>query len=221
MKQNHPLHRFRDCSRWKLWEAWILATAIGELIGLGIVVWASTQTQTFQKYPEGAFLLVGALEGIILGCCQWLVLRRYVPHIAGWIVATTIGAIVAWMGGSLVSLLMAVSYAWRSDAASAKAFYEGILLLGASLGTILGFAQWIVLRTHIRRASWWIFSSTLAWAIGLLVAFMGADLPQPTWSEPQVALARAATGAMMGIVIGSITGIVLVWLIQPSASKPR
>jgi hypothetical protein len=161
MRQNHPLHRLRDCSRWKLWEAWILTTAMGEVLGLGIIVWASTATQTYQQYPEGAFLLIGALEGLILGCCQWLALQRYVHHITGWIVATTIGAIVAWMGGSLVSLLMAVSYAWRSDGASLKAFYEGILLLGASLGTVLGYAQWIVLRTHVRRASWWIFGDTL------------------------------------------------------------
>jgi NhaP-type Na+/H+ or K+/H+ antiporter len=58
-------------------------------------------------------------------------------------------------------------------------------------------------------------ANALAWALGLLVAFMGEGIQKTDGFTVQTALIEAATGAAMGAVIGGITGIVLVWLIKP------
>jgi len=94
-----------------------------------------------------------------------------------------------------------------------------VVWLGAGVGTVLGFAQWLVLkayvRVYIRQAGWWMAANAIAWALGLFVAFMGAGIQKSDGFSLETALIEAATGAAMGSVIGGITGIVLVWLLKP------
>lgn len=208
-------------NRWTLWESWIAATAIGELIGLGLVVAASVLLTTVKTANAPMMLLLtGALEGTVLGVCQWAVLRRYVHHSAGWILATTGGAIVAWLVGLTISVLMAIVYGTSRDRVATQALIAGVMLLGVGLGGVMGFAQWLVLRRHLQRSAWWIIANAVAWSLGLLVAFIGAGLPKPHWSQLQVALTGAATGASMGAIIGAITGIALVWLLRRGITRP-
>jgi hypothetical protein len=54
---------------------------------MGIIVIASAVSSHFGTINTVSLLHVGALEGIVLGLTQWLVLRRYI---------TGIGAIIAW-----------------------------------------------------------------------------------------------------------------------------
>lgn len=159
----------------------------------------------------GTFTLVGALGGIILGFAQWLVLRRYIQHSVQWIVATVIGSLLAWFTGLTISTLMAFAYAGASNTI---VFIQKLVLVSAALGGILGFCQWLVLRTQISFSIWWIVANALACSLGLLVAFVGAGVVRDSLSI-QTTLLTVATGATMGAVIGGITGIALVWLLKP------
>ena len=47
------------------------------------------------------------------------------------------------------------------------------------------------------------------------MAFIGAGIDKPLGLNIHASLIAVATGAVMGIVISSITGIVLVWLLKP------
>lgn len=202
----------RRISHWNsllLWERWVLATSIACLINLAIVGVVGIVISRV-GYIQGTFTLLGTLEGIILGSAQWLVLRSYIRHSAQWIIATLIGSLLAWFTGLTISTLMALAYAGASNI---SVFIQGLILVGAGLGAVLGFFQWLVLRTQIRFSIWWVGANALAWALGLLIAFVGAGMVRDSLSV-QTTLITAATGATMGAVIGGITGIALVWLLK-------
>ncbi|MEA5572701.1 hypothetical protein [Calothrix sp. UHCC 0171] len=210
-------HKPSQWNSWGLWERWILATSIAEVIGLAIVAVVSLVVTHF-GYIQGTFILVGTLEGIVLGFAQWLVLRRYIKHSTRWIIATVIGALFAWFTGLTISALMAIAYAGVSDITKNQAFIKGLFLLGAGLGTMLGFCQWLVIKNQIRFSILWIVANAIAWAVGLFIAYVGVGMVQENFSL-QTALVTAVTGTAMGAVIGGITGTALVCLLKSSQKQ--
>jgi hypothetical protein len=211
--RSHLLARWQDL---RLWQQWVLATVIAQIISLGVLIAAHTILQlTASPNLYGILLLAGVLQGSILGLAQWLVLRRYIRNVGGWLIATIVGALLAWGVGSLVDVLMTLFIALSPKVAGAKtiALLEGVFLLGAGVGTIIGFTQWIVLERHIRQSFLWIFANTFAWAFGLVIAFISVGMTQLNRFSRETIIAWIATGTAMGIVIGSITGITLIWLL--------
>jgi hypothetical protein len=162
---------------------------------------------------HGVLLIVGVLEGAILGFAQWLVLRRYIDNADWWILATSAGALIAWVMGLTVSVVMALAYVSTGDGVKTALMLRGVGLLGAGVGVVMGFSQWLVLKVHIRKAAWWIFANALAWSLGLTVAFIGAGMISYPSLSLEAAIAGVATGVVMGAIIGGITGIALVWLL--------
>jgi hypothetical protein len=202
---------------WMLWERWVLATSVGEFIGLGLVAAGSAIINTIETINiHGVLLTIGILEGASLGFTQWLVLRRYIKHSGWWVLATTVGALIAWLVGLFVSLILLVEFADGAANVVARntALLNGVALLGAVVGAVLGVSQWLVLAAHIRKAIWWILANALAWSIGLIVAFVGAGMVEPDGFSAKAALIGATTGITVGAVIGAITGVVLVWLLK-------
>ncbi|MEB3336336.1 MAG: hypothetical protein VKJ46_02670, partial [Leptolyngbyaceae bacterium] len=97
--------------RWVVWRSWVLATTLGEFVGLELISAASAlinRIGSLSLIP--ALLGVGTLEGAVLGLAQWLVLRRYIKPVGGWVLATTGGAILAWLVGVRFSILIAVTF---------------------------------------------------------------------------------------------------------------
>lgn len=212
--QTHPLLR-KDS--WTLWEWWVLATIIGGLLGMGIAGIASAIASSSSNISTVALLhLVGALEGMALGFSQWLVLRRYIKHVGWWIVATGIGAIFAWLIGlKAVAVLTLIFFNGAIAQTTSLALLKAVFFLGAWVGAVLGFAQWFVLRKHVRKGIGWVFANALAWGLGLSVALLGTTLAKPGEFTVEAALVRIATGATTGFVVGGITGIALIWLLKP------
>jgi hypothetical protein len=190
---------------------------MGGLIGIGVVALASAVASQFETVSTVALLhVVGALQGAALGVAQWLVLRRYVKHVGWWIGATALGAIAAWLIGLQVSvILILIFFNGSMFIKTSAALLTAVFLLGAWVGTVLGVAQWLVLRTHVRNGALWIVVNALAWGIGLLVALMGATLVKPGGFTLDTALVGIATGATTGVVVGATTGAVLVRLLKP------
>ncbi|QZZ22868.1 hypothetical protein J5X98_11270 [Leptothermofonsia sichuanensis E412] len=215
---NHP---FLRQDSWTLWEWWVLATVVGGLAGIGIAGVASLIAGYLGTISTVTLLhLVGALEGLALGFTQWLVLRRYVKHVGWWVVATGIGAVIAWLVGLQVSVMLTlIFFDGVVTEATPFALLKAVFFLGAWVGAVLGLAQWFVLRTHVRKGITWVFANALAWGLGLLVAFLGATLTRPGEFTLKTTLIGVATGATTGVVVGAITGIVLVWLLKPRLLK--
>jgi MFS family permease len=67
-----------------------------------------------------------------------------------------------------------------------------IVLFGI-FGSLVGIAQWLVLRTRIADAGWWMLASFLAWVV------IGA-LASPLEQTLSLALAPAVAGAVVGVL---------------------
>jgi hypothetical protein len=135
--------------------------------------------------------------GCILGLCAggWLgadrVLRERMRVGGWWIAASVIGCAI--YGGVFNIVLKTTSQT------------EGAAVIGASIGILLGLAQWLVLRSQVARSGWWILSSGVGWCAG--------------WISSQFAFEELGflwAAMTPGLVSGAITGISLVWMLKLS-----
>lgn len=100
-----------------------------------------------------------AVDGLVLGFCQWLVLRRYFYRASGWLVATAIGSAIAiliypFAEAGIVALHN--TYAWLYELPMLKEFSYSFLPSVLGLGLGLGIAQYLFLRSHFKQAERWI-----------------------------------------------------------------
>lgn len=124
----------------QVWLPWAMGTALATAIGAGLYV----PTQGLSN------LIAGTAIGGCTGVVQWVVLRRWVSAIGGWILATMIA--------TALSFAIAASFP----------------IAFVAMGILPGIAQWLMLRLKLPRAGWWILAKALSdfigWAIGLRLA---------------------------------------------------
>jgi hypothetical protein len=158
-------------------------------------------------------------EGFVVGVAQGAVMRQRLANfkIRSWVIATIIGALLAWMLGMLPSTLMNLA---ANDASSAPPMdmpdWISIVLampLGAVAGVILASAQWLALRRWIAHAWVWLPANALAWLVGMPVIFIGTSMIQADTGAIQSALMILVAIAIAGAVVGAIHGSVLVKLL--------
>jgi hypothetical protein len=208
-----------------LWLRWVGANALAELVGLGatfaidflIIARSTGQGMLGSLVSIVQVTASGAIEGSVVGLLQWSVLRRPFPGITrrAWVLATIVGAMVAWFFGSLPSTLIDMG-AQQSGTDVQEPSSALVLLLAAGMGLVLGvvlaYPQWRVLRRVVAKAWWWIPANSAAWALGMMVIFAAMDLAfkQPT----PVGSAMVIAGALLlaGAVVGAVHGLVLVRL---------
>lgn len=143
---------------WRLWWQWILANAISETVGLRttllIGAFLLVQTEPIIGAIPVAMLRVLAgmlIEGSVVGTAQWLVLRRPLQKMRwrAWVLATALGAGVAWTLGMIPSTLM---FAAPDTGAGAPGQVSDLVIyalaagLALAAGALLGAPQWLVLR---------------------------------------------------------------------------
>jgi len=83
---------------------WVFHGGAGWALGfaLGLVV-----IEALGKNPLGA-LLGYVLFGLIIGALQWPMLRREIPHVATWVIASSLGwALGAYLGRAALNILAA------------------------------------------------------------------------------------------------------------------
>ena len=211
----HQHYRLKENNSLKLWERWVIANTIAQSIGWFV---AAHLSQTIDKFDiENLYpilLLIGTLEGLLLGFAQYLVLRRYIQKANYWILFTTVGVLVSWFMGLTVSAVIGLFYAANLHQKITTLINE-IALLGAAIGIVIGCAQWLILKAVSKQAIWWVFTNALAFSLGLVIAFIGAGIDLSPGLNIHTSLIAVATGGVIGIAISSITGIVLVWLLKP------
>lgn len=206
-----------------LWTSWIIANAIGELLGLGATFaigagfFSAVSEEQSALLSAGVMTTAGAIEGAIVGWAQWFVLRRAIVGITrrAWMMATVIGAVIAWFLGSLPALLSSLSSGDTSRAIEEPP--QGVVLLlavglGLVAGLILSAAQWMVLRRYVAKAWWWLPANAIAWAAGMPILFAGIDLAQTQESIVEQVIVMAVCIAVTGAVVGAIHGVILIAL---------
>lgn len=173
--------------QWKIWWQWIAANAISESIGLGGTLLIGILLLANAEHTIGTILaallavLAGTLiEGSLVGTAQWLVLRRPLREMRWhiWVVATAIGACIAWTLGMIPSTFMfngSSSGTGGPGTMSDLMIYALAAGMGLILGPILGVPQWLALRRHMPKAGWWVPANALAWMLGMVVIFIGTS----------------------------------------------
>ena len=139
---------------------------------------------------------------------QWLVLRRHIFRAAWWVLATILGMAVGGAAGMATGVESMVALAWAVGDGSE------VVRTGATLGAAVGVAQWLVLRQHFAQAGWWIPASIAGWTVG---AVAGLNIVGDCTEFGRCFVGWASFGA----IIGTVSGLMLLWLMSRSMSQPR
>jgi hypothetical protein len=91
---------------------------------------------------------------LLTGMLQYGLLRKYLPRIRGWVLATVAG----W----LLGVLLIVLPGWLGRIKVPLINFDLTLLM---MGLAIGFTQWLVLRQRLPRAGWWIAANVLGWGL--------------------------------------------------------
>ncbi|MGY1736010.1 hypothetical protein [Geodermatophilus sp. SYSU D00684] len=189
-----------------LWRRWLLVVTAGEALGFLVPVTAVLLGAADLPGPAALAVLAaaGAAEGALLGAAQAAVLAPVLPGLSrrDWTVRTAAAAVVAWFLGTAPGT-------WASGVLDLPLAVQVPLALVAAalLLTVIGAAQWTVLRRHVPRAGRWIGCTALAWLAGLLVF---TALTTPLWQPGQDPLLVAAIGVLgglaMALTMAAVTG---------------
>ena len=189
---------------------WVLVVTLGEAVGFTVPAAVGVAVTGASWGPLAtlvAIVLAGSVEGAMLGGAQADCLYRWrvLPVRRLWIVATSVGAAVAWSLGMLPST---VNLRWT--AATAVGAGVGVLMLLTSLP----LAQYFVLRDHVKRAALWIPINIAAWLLG--IAWTLAPSPVVDQSTPtgDLILIYGIAGLCMAATVAVVTGVGMIRLLQ-------
>ena len=94
---------------------------------------------------------------LISGILQYGLLRRYVPKMGGWILATMAGCLLSFATMALIYKVFEAAFF----------FWNGAFVF-ATIGGMIGLCQWVFLRWRIPTAGWWVLASFLGWGLAVL-----------------------------------------------------
>jgi hypothetical protein len=216
-----------------MWVRWVVANAVGELVGLGVASILALALATLVTSLGGSLsamivvlgmVIFGTFEGAVVGIAQSLVLRRIwsVIGVKSWVLATMLGAFIAWSLGAIPSSAIDFANGQSSSAepAISPLFFYGLAAgFGALLGLILSLPQWFVLRRHLCRSGVWLPANSLAWSVGMPVIFFGASSVPDGAGFSIVVVMILVTVTAAGVLVGAIHGLALVWLSRLPENK--
>jgi hypothetical protein len=147
-------------------------------------------------------LVGGAIGGGFVALCQHLILRRRLTAINGWVWVTLVAWTVGWASGWIaVDTFSALSAPYARGMPLTAVGMPLTVVIGAMAGALVGLAQWVILRRHVKRAGWWIAATAGSWGLAFVSIAAGVGL------------------MYRGVIVGGVTGAALVWLTSPRATS--
>jgi hypothetical protein len=208
--------------------SWVARCALAETVGMTAAATAARTGDRLVGTPataaDSAVLISlavagGIVEALALGVAMAGPLLALAPTLPRrrWVVVTTLVAGLSWAAGMIPAALPAEGDAAATSATPAIGLIlAAALAIGLATGALLGAAQALVLRGHVRHPWRWCAASAAAWPVPMAVIFTGAGTAGAGWPAWQVLLLAAATGA----VAGGLLGLVLGWLAPGLAGQP-
>ncbi|HEY6689134.1 MAG TPA: hypothetical protein VI094_23320 [Propionibacteriaceae bacterium] len=192
---------------------WVLMVTLGEAVGFTVpaaVGIAVTSAPSGPVVSLLAMVLAGSVEGAVLGTAQADCLYRWrvLPVRRRWIVATSLGAAIAWSLGMLPSTLGGLNWSpWTAVAVG----IGGLILLAS-----LPLAQYLVLRDHVERAVFWIPVNMVAWLLGITWTLLPSPLVDQSTPTRMLILVYGVAGLGMAATVAVVTGIGMIRLLPRS-----
>jgi hypothetical protein len=103
--------------------------------------------------------------------------------------------------------------------ATALGFSVGIWFGLAFMGLGAGLAQWWIVRRTFARSSWWLAVSTISWPLGYVLGGTAGGALLPIVGSQL--LAGLIGIILTGLIIGALTGGVLLWLLRDQTALLR
>ena len=186
--------RIPEARRW-----WAWATLGGLAVGFYLV-------ERVGIIERSAYVALGAA----IGLAQWPVLRRQIPDVRWWPVATALGCAI----GCIIRFKLP---AWLWDNATV-----GSAVWDAVVGSLIGFVQWLILRRQVPNAGRWILWSAIGFSVGFTSVYEVGRAVGGNFEG----YARGIFGTAASLAVyGMITGLGLVRLcngrkvLNPSAQN--
>lgn len=166
---------------WQFYPAWVVLSALSIPLAFGLswiiisliedVVGGTIRIGGETRITEDALFSYVFVPAVALfnGGLQFFLLRRYFPRMGLWILATAFGWLLAITLAFLLSKIDGFLAIGRSN------IFLFAPLLFLIIGGSIGLGQWWILRTHVRRAGWWIVASTVGWSMAGLVSASVSD----------------------------------------------
>ena len=150
---------------WFFYFRWVALNAIAVIMARYItlaIMPLVTERGEGTHFLDLLFPIIGLLTGIL----QYILLRRYLPHMRWWIAATFLGWLMPFVIGFIFSRVIIPGN-------STVRIVLGMIVLG----TTVALPQWWLLRKRVQHAWWWVLVFGLAWGmVGLYDLFSPSDL---------------------------------------------
>jgi hypothetical protein len=191
---------------------WVLLVTLAEAAGFTVPAAVGVAVTAALSKPIMTFVamvLAGSVEGAVLGSSQADCLYRWrvLPARRRWVVATSVGAAVAWSLGMLPSTLGGLNL----TPGTAVAVVAGGLILLASLP----LAQYFVLRDHVRRPVLWIPINVVAWLLGITWTLLSSPWVDQSTPTGTLILVYGVAGLCMAATVAVVTGLGMIRLLRP------
>jgi uncharacterized membrane protein (UPF0136 family) len=214
---------FHNKRSFVLFEKWVLANLIAELLGLGIIAFVGAIFPTYDNQNSQIVLILsGVFQGLILGVAQWLVLRRYMRNSIWWVLATIIGCFFGWLLVLFVSAIALFTVAVAQEGLDSITVFLGVIWLVTAVGMLIGLPQGLILLTSLKvkfyKAVWWMNVNALAWILRLFLVFTAPSIISDRVYLNTVFVMFGAE-ILMTLAYSGITGVILVNLLQSSLRK--
>ncbi|BAZ66073.1 hypothetical protein NIES4106_08190 [Fischerella sp. NIES-4106] len=151
--------------------------------------------------------LSSVIFAIIFATDQALVLRRYLSAWWLWVLATSVG----WLVANHVSTAWINYISSIADSLNKTLSFEDVIFFGglSTLSYVLsgiwvGFLQWLVLRWHTARAWWWNFLPSFSYlCISIfvwLLSFLQDLIPEVSRAQILYLSGQALTAIILGVI---------------------
>lgn len=208
--------------RWVFFGSYGLT--MGILIALMLMTISNAITIELINLGDLAIFIFGGIAGAFLGFFQSVALKHHFARPSLWVLASAIGL----MTGIASVFYLDLNY-------NVVETTTGSLLMGAIVGLIVGFGQWLVLRVHLINSGMWIVGnmvgailSTLAISILLeladaLDAFLSRKFDELSlgYGFLAVVLVFLFFPIVIGIIYNISTGMVISRLLNPHTHESQ
>lgn len=183
---------------------WTILTALGLAGGLTAGVLAGIPLgQVLNAMIATALVVV--IVGGVLGTLQAAGLRRLLSKPLWWIAATIAGVAIGLAFGVVIveeagRLITGTTPRVAQLSAAMRAL--SFVTLGFVAGTVVGFAQWLVLRSQHPAVRHWVLVSGAALAVAFCLASLIVDASGVPFAS---VLGRLAFVALSGLMFGGLT----------------